>query len=1065
VTDIGERHGRRVETAPVLSAANQSLTAGFDETVAAHRFRTALISDGWQPTYEELNVVANRLAHAIIARSGAPGDRIAILMQHDAPAIAAVLAILKAGHIVVALNPTHPLARLRELIEDCEPSVIVVDASFRNLASEIVGPGCAVISFEEHSAKGPGHNPSIIVPPAQVAALVYTSGTTGHPKGVMLTHRQLRRDALINTEAMAYRAEDRIPLFSSLSATQGMLITCCAMLSGAALCPFPVISKGVTGLADWMTRHRITVYVSTASIFRNFMKTLPAEFRFSNVRSIRVSAEPTTLEDFKLFRAHFPVDCWFVHSFSCSETSNIAWSRHSQGDMLSEGRLPVGAISRGHEVLILDEDSRPIANGNVGEITVRGRYVAAGYWRQPELTAERFSVDPDDSDVRLVRTGDLGRINAAGMLELHGRRDDRVKIRGNRIELSEIAEALHRLTGVERAVVEAMPRAGREPLLVAFVSIREKQFWPPTELRRALRKMLPGHMVPSEFVILQSFPLTPTGKIDRQKLRQDYHPQRQLQSGEPNTAAERLLAEIWAEVFELPEIGKYDDFFALGGDSLMAAVIAARVHDAVKVELNLAMFADHPTLAQLALAVDQLREAAMQNEPPLVPVPRNAPLPLSFAQERIWRFSQTATASAAYISSRAFRIVGPLDVELLRGCMDDLVRRHEILRTTFRLESGRPVQIVHPPGPAELGYVDLSHAGDPESQAMLIFKTETGVAIDITRGPLIRFTLVRLRDGEYRLFRHSHHIVNDNASWVVYFRELAMLYQAKLGGGPSPLTEFAALQYGDYAVWQRKMLDRDGPVFKRSVAWWKDQFTKAPLGQSLPFTRPTPTADAVAADGVFTWRVERQVSSRLNAFAAERSTTRPTIRLAAFAALLAIETNNSEAIIGMYMTGRNRVPLQNMFGDFSNLTTLRFRLDPEKSFAEWLALVRDQVLGAEKHSAIPYEELGDELRQQGVRVPQIKVIFHVSPPARPIEFGAAKLLWADRIYERIQWGFTLDYEEENDRRDGHVLFDPRIYDPAAVQVFVTRYKRLLDAVSRDPSKTLNALLTMSAENT
>jgi non-ribosomal peptide synthetase component F len=181
--------------------------------------------------------------------------------------------------------------------------------------------------------------------------------------------------------------------------------------------------------------------------------------------------------------------------------------------------------------------------------------------------------------------------------------------------------------------------------------------------------------------------------------------------------------------------------------------------------------------------------------------------------------------------------------------------------------------------------------------------------------------------------------------------------------------------------------------------------------------------------------------------------------------LLAIETNNSEAIIGMYMTGRNRVPLQNMFGDFSNLTTLRFRLDSEKSFAEWLALVRDQVLGAEKHSAIPYEELGDELRQQGVRVPQIKVIFHVSPPARPIEFGAAKLLWADRIYERIQWGFTLDYEEENDRRDGHVLFDPRIYDPAAVQVFVARYKRLLDAVSRDPSKTLNALLTMSAENT
>ena len=272
------------------SECNETLTASFERVVAKHSLSTALITDGWQPTYKELNATANRLAHAIVSRGGSPNDRVALLL-HDAAAIAALLAVLKAGRIVVALTPSHPPARLHKLVEHSQPSLIITESCLRNSAAEIAGADCQVIGFEENSTDGVDHNPSMLIAPQQTAILGYTSGSTGRPKGVMVTHRQVQRSILNHTEAMAYCAEDHIPLFSSLSTGQGMTMTWCALLNGAALCPFPVVTKGVTGLAEWMARRGITVYSSSSSIFRNFMKTVGADFRFPNVRAVRLSSE------------------------------------------------------------------------------------------------------------------------------------------------------------------------------------------------------------------------------------------------------------------------------------------------------------------------------------------------------------------------------------------------------------------------------------------------------------------------------------------------------------------------------------------------------------------------------------------------------------------------------------------------------------------------------------------------------------------------------------------------------------------------------------------------------
>ncbi len=1063
VTISSSHSGAHAKPIDSVFGADQFIPAVFEQVVCEHGPRTSLIGDGWRPSYEELNATVNRLAHAILAHGGAQGDRVAILMNHDAPAVAAVVAVMKAARIVVVLNPTHPPARLQELMADAEPGLVITDASLHDLAMSISGPGCAVVRFEDQCGHGPGHNPTIAGAPEQVAALQYTSGSTGRSKAVMSTHRGLRRNSMIHTEAMQYCAADRLPLFASLSSNQGMAMVLNALLNGATLCPFPVFVKGLAGLADWMNRHEINVYVSSASIFRSFVKTLDRDFVFSGVRAVRLASEAATSDDFKLFQAHFPGHCWFIHMFASTETPVLAWSRRMHHDDVPEGPLPIGAVSRGEEVLIVDTDDNPVAVGEVGEIVMRSRYLSAGYWRNPELTAQRFSADLDGVGTRLFRTGDLGRIDAAGMLEFCGRRDDRVKIRGNRIELTEIEVALRRLRGIENAAVEAIVRPAGEPQLVGFIAMDGGNTWSSSELRLVLRAALPVHMVPSDYVMLPELPLTPTGKVDRAKLRQSYRRQRRRQPGqEPQTVTELSLADIWAEVFQLGDIGRDEDFFALGGDSLLAAVVAASVHGTFGVQLDLAMFAEHPTLKGLALVIDDLRARGPEDEPPLVPAQRTEPLPMSFAQERIWKFSRTPAALASYTVASVYRITGPLDPELLRGCMDDLARRHEILRTTFSQQDGHPIQIVDPSNPLPaLEYLDLNGADDADSRADVICSKEASCVFDLTRGPLLRCHLFRLRANEYWLLCVSNHIIADNVSWDFYFGELAMLYEARRRGEAPPGPESAPLQYGDYAAWQRMVLGRKGTAYGRSVSWWKKNLSGAPWALRIPFSRAQEKPDVVPADGMMSWGVDRQVSYRLNVLSASRNATHAMVRLAAFAALLAVEAGASDVCVGIYSRGRSRFPLQNLIGDFSNLLTLRFRYDPTKSFADWLSIVRDQVLQAEANSEIPCEELRDELQREGIRVPGIQVIFHVAPARRVIEFAGLRLGWLKSARRAFPWGFTMRFNDQDEAHGCQALFDPRIYDPAGVRVFVERYKGLLDAASRHPEKMLEDLLVMS----
>ena len=1052
------------------------LPAVFDRVFSAHGSRLALVSDKWRLNYDELNAAANRLAHMLLSRGRAPGDRVAVLMDHDVSAVVAILATLKAGYIVVPINVTHPPERLRRVIERTGPALMIIEAAHRRLADQIAGSTCAIVVFAQDELMGPCNPPMIEIAPDDVAVLISTSGSSGGAKVVMATHRCLLRHSIILSEGMALTADDQIPLFGAIDGTQGLSVMLSTLLSGSSLHPFPVMVKGVTGLASWMLERQINTFISSASIFRNFSKTLDHDFKFKNVRVVRLASELATQEDVRLFRRHFTERCMLVHALNSSETGNVAWSRYFYGDAVPDGRLSVGLPSRGHQVLIVGEDGEAVSPGRVGEIVVRSRYIARGYWDDPEMTAAHFSGALDGGGLREFRTGDLGRVNDLGQLEFYGRKDSRVKIRGYRIELAYVQQVVRRLAGIEDAVVEAIERPDREPMLIAFVTLCGEHRWSHTELRRAVRNELPDYMVPSRFVIVDRFPLTTTGKIDRQQLK--YSAATRLENQDtalPSTATEAMLAEIWRAAFELQEIDRDADFFEIGGDLLIAAVVAARVHAMLGVELNLGVFADHPTLSALSGVIEQRRSNARPPQREITPISRAKPAVLSSFQERAWRISQTPEGHAGYVHVDRYRLEGTLDIEALQECLDYLVGRHESLRTTFALQGGRPVQIVHPPQPASFEFIDLTRAGDVDAEIFALTQKLANRPTDLRTLPLLHFSLAQVGPAQYWLLRHRHHIISDAWSANLYFQELAQLYSARIRGQEPPLPETQQLQYADYAAWQRKTFDPSQSVYRDAAAWWKKVFTDNPKAPVLPFKlqggvrrrfssalRNLGLAQARdPADGILRWGLDHQAIQRLRLLSRATGASLSVLRLAAYVALLADECQADDVILTTYVSTRNRLHLQTIYGLFVNLVRLRFRCDPGVCFRNWVEAVRRQMLEFNLYSEIPFDQLREGLKREGVRIPNSDLIFNVADTRKEYNFSGIKLSWADQNLLNMPSGLTMNPDCYSKGSNCRTLFDAHVYDTTEVRRFVERYRRLLVAISRNPDLSLSKLLSIS----
>jgi amino acid adenylation domain-containing protein len=1039
-----------------LVDTEQSIADRFAEQARLHPSKPALAGTSWEPTFAELDAAADHLARTVLAHCRA-GARVALLLRHDGAVFAAALGALRAGATVVALNWTDPPVRLERIRAEVDPDIVLTDEAHAALARRAGFGPAEIVTVAEQPDHTASAAPDLDVDPDEVAFLIYTSGSTGRPKGVMQTHRNILHNVLRQTNGLGIRADDRIVLLASLSGGQGLATAWTALLNGATLCPFEIMERGVTGLPGWLTRHAVTVLVVSPSVFRAFVRTLDDE-RLPAIRLVRLASEAAVTADLRAHRRHFGDHSVLANALASSEAGVITQGVIPAGLELPDGPLPVGTPAEGIEVLLQDETGTAVPAGTAGEIVVRSRYLSPGYWNDPGQTAARFRGEGPNGS-RVFHSGDLGRFSHDGVLTVLGRRDGLVKVRGNRVELAEVEAAVAGHPDVAGAVVCASSSPRGDTRLAAYVTARAGGRPTAEGLRRALRVSLPDHAVPTSFMFLEAFPLTPHGKVDRKRLAA--HEPALPSSGPVETTVgetEAVLAGIWSRAMDLESVGRGDDFFDLGGDSLTAAVIAAGVHAAFAVDLDLGAFSRDRTVARMAEAVDALRSTADGDDrPPLTRAPRSEPPPLSFAQEQTWRTCQTPGASSAFTIAAAVQLSGPLDVAALRSSVDAVFRRHEMLRTTFEKRDGRPVQIVRPAAPVDVPLLDRSDAPDPAAAATQLLRQEARIPFDLERGPLVRLHLVRLGRDEHRLQRVHHHIVSDAWAWRVFFEELGALYESRVSGSRAPLPPDAPLQYGDFSAWERRSHRAGGHHLRDEVDWWRRALEGESAPTQLPFARPAPRDDVTVSDGLIWWGLPAPVSEALDRVGRDAGATQYMVRLAIFAAQLALDTGAGDVVLGTYMTNRRRAALQAVFGMFSNLVTLRLRFDRDTTFREWLGWVRGAVVDTSAHAETPYDLLVQELHRSGVVPPEVRVVFGAMdlPPRQ--RFGDLELSPLRRVvFQHMPWGFSFAFNRFDEAEGCRVDFDARIHDPAAVQSFIVRYQRLAGAVAASPDLPLGS---------
>ncbi|MCH5537637.1 amino acid adenylation domain-containing protein, partial [Pseudomonas syringae pv. syringae] len=685
----------------------------FEEQVAQQPDAPAVVDETASLTYGELNARANRLAHYLIGLGIQPDDRVAICAQRSLEMVVGLLGILKAGGAYVPLDPGYPPERLRYMLEDSAPVAVLVQEALQECLPAVNVPQVVLDSVDLSSGTGglPCGNPDLDalgLTSRMPAYVMYTSGSSGVPKGVLIEHRSVLR-LVINNPYARITTEDCVAhgantafdastweIWSALLNGAKLLVVSQATLLNPARLNHVLIEGGVTAL--WLTAGLFNEYVDVLAV------------AFSKLRYLLVGGDvldPVSVAKV-LSRAHRPRH--LINGYGPTETTTFAstYEIHALSD--NSRSIPIGRPIGNTRIYLLDAHGQPVPIGVSGEIHIGGAGVARGYLNLPELTAERFLDDPFSAEpaARMYRSGDLGRWLADGNIEYLGRNDDQVKLRGFRIELGEIESQLAACPGVREAVVLVREHRPGDKRLVAYLTAQEGALLSAAQLREQLSQGLAEYMIPSAFVTLARFPLTPNGKLDRRALpapEDDAYASRGYEV--PAGEIEHALAEIWQALLGLERVGRHDHFFELGGHSLLAVQLVSRLRQRFEVEVALRDVFAEPTLQGLARQVANARLSAQTPLTSLTPVDRDLPLPLSWAQQRLWFLDQLdRAAGAAYHIPAGLRLRGRLDSEALQATLERIVARHEALRTHFALHEGQAIQVI---APATQGFALVTH--------------------------------------------------------------------------------------------------------------------------------------------------------------------------------------------------------------------------------------------------------------------------------------------------------------------------------------------------------------------
>jgi amino acid adenylation domain-containing protein len=599
----------------------QSIPQRFEQQVRAYGDRVAIKSERETFTFTSLNRSANRLAREILLRRDRSAEPIALLFDHGAQVLVAIMAVLKTGKFYLVLDAGYPADRLQSMLQDSGAKLVVTDPENCAFARQLCGEAVDVINIADVKCDFADDDLGVYPSPDSLALLLYTSGSTGQPKGVMHTHQNVLVDVRNLTNGWCVTEQDRWLLHTSISFANSVRTIYGSLLNGGSVYPYDIKKTGFGDLPNWLLSNQITILRSVPTTFRDFMATLEKSFQFPTVRVLSVGGEPMLRADLDFFNRHFLPHCVLCHALGPTECLTVCWALIPHGAQITGSKLPIGYSLQDKDVLVLDDADKEVGPGEVGQLAVKSRYISRGYWRDPERTRAVFLPDPTGSDARIYLTGDLGVREPDGCLIHVGREDFQVKIRGFRIDVAEVEVALRAIGGVETAVVVGRQDGMSQQRLVAYFVPTSNPPITVTKLRQGLARVLPDYMIPSVFVSIDALPQTPNGKTDRLRLPPPGRERPPLENPLvlPRTVMETDIAAIWAEVLDLEQIGVHDNFFELGGDSLLATRIIVRVVQRLKVNVSISRLLDSPSVASMAeYALLALAEGSGAGDPALI---------------------------------------------------------------------------------------------------------------------------------------------------------------------------------------------------------------------------------------------------------------------------------------------------------------------------------------------------------------------------------------------------------------------------------------------------------------